>query len=50
MCLIVAGKQSVVSNVFIGLAAVAGFLVIVFTVVLTRGLLKRKRNEKRFGK
>ncbi|XP_062842850.1 ectonucleotide pyrophosphatase/phosphodiesterase family member 7-like [Trichomycterus rosablanca] len=40
-------KPSVLSNVFIGLGAVAGFLVIVFTVVVTRGILKRRRKEQR---
>lgn len=37
----------ILQNVFTGLAAVAGFLVVVFVVITSHKLLKRKRKDKK---
>ncbi|KAF4080792.1 hypothetical protein AMELA_G00175360 [Ameiurus melas] len=42
-------KYSVLPGVFIGLGAVAGLLLIVFVVMVTRSVLKRRRKKQRAG-
>lgn len=39
--------DDILSSVFIGLGSVAGFLFIVFVVLLSRGIHKRRRNKSR---
>ncbi|XP_017337403.1 ectonucleotide pyrophosphatase/phosphodiesterase family member 7 [Ictalurus punctatus] len=42
-------KNSVLPGVFIGLGAVAGLLLILFVVMVTRSVLKRRRKKQRAG-